>query len=322
MDKKDFKIIFMGTPDFAVESLKNLIENNFNIVCVVTSPDKPAGRGRKINESAVKKYAVSQNFPVLQPTNLKDTDFQNKLNEYNADLNIIVAFRMLPESVWNMPRLGSINLHGSLLPDYRGAAPINWAVINGETKTGVTTFFLKHEIDTGDIIFQEDIEITETDNAGTVHDKLMYLGAKLLIKTTQAIIDGNYKEIPQDKLLNREPKYAPKIFKQDCKIDWSKSTEKIYNLIRGLSPYPAAWSTLTDNNGKNIDFKIFNSKKEITSHNLNYGTILSDNKKYMKIACSNGFILITELQLSGKKRVCIEDFLRGFKNIENYKTKN
>jgi methionyl-tRNA formyltransferase len=285
---------------------------------VVTSPDKPAGRGRKINESAVKKYALKQNLPILQPINLKDKNFQKELKKYNADLNIIVAFRMLPESVWNMPQLGSINLHGSLLPDYRGAAPINWAVINGETKTGVTTFFLKHEIDTGNILFRESVEITETDNAGTVHDKLMYLGAGLIVKTVQAIIGNSYKEIPQDSFVDRKPKYAPKIFKQDCKINWSKSVGEIYNLIRGLSPYPSAWSTITDNNYKNIDFKIFSSEKEIISHNLNCGTILSDNKKYMKIACSGGFILIKELQLSGKKRVGIEDFLRGFKNINTF----
>ncbi len=308
----------MGTPDFAVESLKALIENGFNIVCVVTSPDKPAGRGKKINQSAVKKYSIEKGLPILQPTSLKNPEFQNLLKGYNADIQVVVAFRMLPETVWNMPPLGSINLHGSLLPHYRGAAPINWAVINGEQKTGVTTFFLKHEIDTGNILFQEEVKISDEDNAGTIHDKLMVIGAKLLVKTIQAIIDKNYKEIPQTNLIDQDPKHAPKIFKPDCRINWSQPIGTIHNLIRGLSPYPAAWSTLKNSNGDLTDFKIFKTQKEFTPHNLTDGTILSDEKTYLKIAAQGGFIIITELQLSGKKRMQVDEFLRGFKQPQKY----
>lgn len=317
MKKEDFRIVFMGTPDFAVESLKQLIENNFNIVCVITSPDKPAGRGRKLNQSAVKIYADENNLPILQPTNLKDEDFLKDLKNYDANLQIIVAFRMLPESVWSMPTLGSINLHGSLLPNYRGAAPINWAVINDEKKTGVTTFFLKHEIDTGDILFQEETEISSDDDAGTIHDKLMVIGAELLVKTSQAIIDENYKEIPQNSVTDIEPKVAPKIFKDTCQINWSLPLDNVHNLIRGLSPYPTAWSTLKDNDNL-MNFKIFKADKESIIHNYTVGTILSDEKNYLKIALNDGLISILELQLSGKKRMKINEFLRGFKNLKNY----
>ncbi len=308
----------MGTPDFAVESLEALVENNFNIVGVITSPDRPAGRGQKINQSAVKKYAVDNNLNVLQPSNLKDADFQNELKSLGAHLQIIVAFRMLPESVWSMPLLGSINLHGSLLPQYRGAAPINWAVINGETKTGVTTFFLKHEIDTGDIIEQEFINIENNDTAGSIHDKLMVVGANLIVKTTQSIIDGSFKETPQNNLINSEIKHAPKIYKNDCKIDWTQPALKIQNTIRGLSPYPTAWSTLKNENGQRIDFKIFKSSLEQTDHNLDYGTVLTGNNEFMKIAVPNGFINILELQLAGKKRMQTVDFLRGFQQINEF----
>ncbi|MDA3892834.1 MAG: methionyl-tRNA formyltransferase [Salinivirgaceae bacterium] len=318
MNKKEFKIVFMGTPDFAVESLEALVENNFNIVGVITSPDRPAGRGQKINQSAVKKYAVDNNLNVLQPSNLKDADFQNELKSLGAHLQIIVAFRMLPESVWSMPLLGSINLHGSLLPQYRGAAPINWAVINGETKTGVTTFFLKHEIDTGDIIEQEFINIENNDTAGSIHDKLMVVGANLIVKTTQSIIDGSFKETPQNNLINSEIKHAPKIYKNDCKIDWTQPALKIQNTIRGLSPYPTAWSTLKNENGQRIDFKIFKSSLEQTDHNLDYGTVLTGNNEFMKIAVPNGFINILELQLAGKKRMQTVDFLRGFQQINEF----
>lgn len=318
MKKEDLRIVFMGTPDFAVESLKHLFENNFNIVCVITSPDKPAGRGRKINESAVKRYAIENNLPILQPTNLKDSEFQKLLKSYNTTLQIIVAFRMLPESVWSMPLLGSINLHGSLLPHYRGAAPINWAIINGEQKTGVTTFFLKHEIDTGDILFQEETEINPDDNAGTIHDKLMTIGAKLLVKTTQAIIDEDYKEIPQNSIIDSEPKVAPKIFKDTCQINWSLSINTIHNLIRGLSPYPTAWSILKDANNNMINFKIFKANKESIIHDYALGTIFTDEKSYLKIALNDGFISILELQLSGKKRMQVDEFLRGFKQPQNY----
>jgi len=311
----------MGTPDFAVQSLKTLVENEINVVGVVTSPDKPAGRGKKITESAVKKYASSQNLKVLQPTNLKDEHFQQELKKLNADLQIIVAFRMLPEKVWSMPKLGSINLHASLLPQYRGAAPINWAVINGEYKTGVSTFFLKHEIDTGDVIFQEEIEINEKDNAGIVHDKLMNIGADLLLKTTNAIMEGDYTEMPQKQLLNNEIKHAPKIFKPNCKINWSKPINEIHNLIRGLSPYPCAWSELTEPNGDTNTFKLYDSNIEFAEHSNQTGEIISDNKTYIKIAVPNGFLIVNELHLAGKKRMKTKDFLQGFKNIDQYKVK-
>lgn len=310
--------MFMGTPDFAVGSLSALVENNYNIVGVVTSPDRPAGRGQKLNQSAVKKYALEKNLHILQPTNLKDSEFLNELKALNAQIQIIVAFRMLPESVWNMPEFGSINLHASLLPHYRGAAPINWAIINGEQKTGVSTFFLKHEIDTGDILFQEEISIHPDEDAGSVHDRLMKVGSELLLKTTQSIIDGNYKEIPQHTLANETIKHAPKIFKPDCRIDWNMPVDTIHNLIRGLSPYPAAWSTLQAENNALIDFKLFKTQKEEITHNYKIGTIISDEKTFLKIAASNGFISMLELQLSGKKRVEIMEFLRGFKNPQNY----
>ncbi len=318
-NKKNFRLVFMGTPDFAVTSLKALVEDKFNIVGVITSPDKPAGRGKKISQSAVKEYALSQNLNILQPTNLKDKDFQNELKNLKAELQIIVAFRMLPETVWNMPPLGSINLHASLLPHYRGAAPINWAVINGEKETGVSTFFLKHEIDTGDLIDQQKIEINEIDNAGIVHDKLMQTGSELLLKTAYCIMHGEYKETPQKQLINKELKQAPKIFKNDCKIDWTVSAKSIHNLIRGLSPYPTAWGELNDGNDTNISFKIFVSEIESTSHSMNIGDITSDNKTYLKVAVNGGYIIIHELQLAGKKRMKTRDLLQGFNNISEYK---
>jgi len=319
MDKLNFRIVFMGTPDFAVESLKALHNNNYNIVGVITSPDRPAGRGQKLNQSAVKKYALENKLNILQPTNLKDEAFQAELKALNAHLQIIVAFRMLPETVWNMPLLGSINLHGSLLPHYRGAAPINWAVINGEQKTGVSTFFLKHEIDTGDIIDQAEVTIEQDDNAGSIHDKLMLIGAKLLVKTTQSIIDGSFTETPQQQLIQAEIKHAPKIFKPDCKIDWNKSAQQIYNLIRGLSPYPSSWSQLFIPEGKHIDFKIFKAKIEESNHSHAPGSVFTDSKNYLKIACSDALISIQELQLAGKKRMSIENLLRGFKINQDFK---
>jgi len=318
MIQNDFRIVFMGTPDFAVGSLNALVENGYNIVGVVTSPDKPAGRGQKLHQSAVKIYALEKKLHILQPANLKDPEFLNELKSLNAQLQIIVAFRMLPESVWTMPTFGSINLHGSLLPHYRGAAPINWAIINGEQKTGITTFFLKHEIDTGDILFQEDITIEPDDNAGQIHDTLMLLGAKLVVKTTQAIIEGNFKEIPQKLLIKEELKHAPKIFKPDCRINWSQPVDTIHNLIRGLSPYPAAWSTLKNNENHTIDFKVFKAKKEKIAHSSPIGSVVTDEKSYMKIAASDGYIYILELQLAGKKRIETVEFLRGFKNLKNY----
>lgn len=304
MNKEDFRIVYMGTPDFAVEPLKKLIENNYNIVGVVTNPDKPAGRGQKIQESAVKKYAQSQGLKILQPEKFRNEHFLNELKSLQADLQIIVAFKMLPEIVWSMPAFGTFNLHASLLPHYRGAAPINWAIINGDKKTGVTTFFLKHEIDTGNVIFQEEVSINENDNAGIIHDKLMHRGAELVIKTVDAVINQSYKLIHQNDLIKpgTELKHAPKIFKDDCKINWNNHIDTIHDLIRGLSPYPAAWAELISKNEK-LQIKIFKTEKEITEHNYNKGELLSDQKTYLKVAVNGGFIKILELQQSGKKRL-------------------
>jgi len=319
MNKEDFRIVYMGTPDFAVEPLKKLIENNYNIVGVVTNPDKPAGRGQKIQESAVKKYAQSQGLKILQPEKFRNEHFLNELKSLQADLQIIVAFKMLPEIVWSMPAFGTFNLHASLLPHYRGAAPINWAIINGDKKTGVTTFFLKHEIDTGNVIFQEEVSINENDNAGIIHDKLMHRGAELVIKTVDAVINQSYKLIHQNDLIKpgTELKHAPKIFKDDCKINWNNHIDTIHDLIRGLSPYPAAWAELISKNEK-LQIKIFKTEKEITEHNYNKGELLSDQKTYLKVAVNGGFIKILELQQSGKKRLPTSDFLRGFQKINEY----
>ncbi len=309
----------MGTPDFAVETLKTLIENNYNIVGVITSPDKPAGRGKKIQQSAVKKFALQKELKILQPTNLKNPDFIEQLRKLNADLQVIVAFRMLPEIVWDMPKLGSVNLHASLLPQYRGSAPINWAIINGEKKTGVSTFFLKHKIDSGDIIFQEKIIIDEADNFETLHDKLMNVGAKLMLKTLNAIEQNNYPKVEQKKLLNKsnEIKTAPKIFKQDCKIDWNNDVKNIFNFVRGLSPYPAAFTEIISADNKKLSLKIFKTLPIFEKHSFMQGKIISDNKNYLKIAVKDGFISIEELQLQDKKRHNTKELLRGFK-IENY----
>lgn len=299
------KIIFFGTPDFAVASLQKIMEAGFEVAAVVTAPDKQAGRGLKLQQSAVKQFAVEHNLPVLQPEKLKNPDFIEELRAYNVDLFVIIAFRMLPEAVWNMPPLGSINLHGSLLPQYRGAAPINWAVINGEKETGVTTFFLKHQIDTGSIILRDKIEIAETDTAGTVHDKLMVVGAELMVRTLTAIESNSYTLEEQD--LSVETKHAPKIFKDDCLIDFSKPTEAVYNFIRGLSPYPTAWTKLGAQT-----LKVFWADKEIDESTAISGTLLSDNKKYIKVACADGWLSLKDIQLEGKKRMGVEEFLRGF----------
>lgn len=314
MNKKDLKIIYMGTPDFAVEPLKKLVENNYNIVAVVTNPDKPAGRGQKEQESAVKKYAKSKDLKILQPDKFRDEVFLKQLKELNADLQIVVAFKMLPEIVWNMPKLGTFNLHASLLPQYRGAAPLNWAIINGDKKTGVTTFFLKHKIDTGNVIFQEEIPISNNDNAGTIHDKLMYKGADLVLKTVDAILNENYNEINQKDLISEEEeiKHAPKIFKNDCKIDWQKDLNSIYNLIRGLSPYPAAWTEIKNIKNETVQLKLFVTEKVDSLHNEISGKFISDNKTYLKVAVQGGYINILELQQAGKKRMFVTDFLKGF----------
>ncbi|MFD1257598.1 methionyl-tRNA formyltransferase [Mucilaginibacter terrae] len=303
------KIVFMGTPEFAVASLEALLEAGSEIVAVITAPDKPAGRGQKMSESAVKQYAVSRGLKVLQPEKLKNPEFLIELKSMNADLQVVVAFRMLPEAVWSMPAKGTINLHASLLPQYRGAAPINWAIINGEKESGVTTFFLKQEIDTGDVLFMEKITINDDVTAGEYHDRLMNKGAGLLVKTVKAIESGRYTEQPQQQLTDElELKHAPKIFKEDCRIYWNQPVEKVYNLIRGLSPHPAAFTEL---NGKT--FKIYKGEKQVAQPASEPGTYLTDNKTYLKFACSNGFITVSDVQLEGKKRMGIEEFLRGIK---------
>lgn len=318
--KKEFpRIIFMGTPDFAVGSLKILVENQFNIVAVITSQDKPAGRGLEMHQSAVKKYALEKNIKVLQPEKLKNAQFLNELKELKADLQIVVAFRMLPEEIWSMPKLGTFNLHGSLLPNYRGAAPINWAIINGEKETGVTTFFIEKEIDTGNIIFNETISILENDNAGIIHDKLMEIGAHLVLKTVETIASGNVKTIKQSDILKEIDcfKLAPKINKEDCRINWTQSLDSIHNFIRGLSPYPGAWTEIKDGDNKTFFTKIYSTLKENINHNYALGKIVTDQKKQLKIAVTNGFIHILEIQLAGKKKLKTEEFLKGFLVSEN-----
>ena len=305
------RIIFLGTPDFAVATLDAMVQHNLDVVAVVTAPDKPAGRGMKLQQSAVKKYAVEHHIPVLQPEKLKNEEFLEILKSYQADLQVVVAFRMLPEVVWNMPPLGTINVHASLLPNYRGAAPINWAIINGENSSGVTTFKLKHEIDTGDILLQEKVEIAETDNAGILHDKLMTTGAHLLVKTIDELRNNTLKITPQTSLattIEQEFKHAPKIFTETCKIDWSKSTAEVYNLIRGLSPYPAAFTIV--NNKK---MKLFDVEKTIEKHTFEIGKIETDHKKYIHFYCADGYVSVKKLQLEGKTQMLVEDFLRGNK---------
>ena len=304
----------MGTPEFAVASLEQLLQNNYNIVGVVTMPDKPAGRGQQLQQSAVKKYAIEKGLTILQPEKLKDESFLNQLRELNADLQIVVAFRMLPEVVWNMPPLGTINLHGSLLPQYRGAAPINWAVINGEKETGVSTFFLQQEIDTGKIIFQERVSIADNETAGELHDKLMDIGSQLVLKTVEAIEKNNFPQIDQLQLVGeiRKINSAPKIFKADCRINWNRSIDEIHNQIRGLSPYPTAFTDFVSPEGKTVQVKIFISKKEYSTHNIPVSSIITDSKNYIKIAANGGYIDILELQVAGKKKMAVSEFLRGF----------
>lgn len=301
------RIIFMGTPEFAVASLDALVQGGYNIVAVVTAPDKPAGRGMKTNESAVKKYAIEKGLKILQPEKLKNPVFIEELRVLKADLQIVVAFRMLPEIVWSMPPLGTINVHGSLLPQYRGAAPINWAIINGEKETGVTTFKLQQEIDTGNILLQEKIPIRADETAGELHDEMKIMGAKLLVQTIQQLIEGSLKEAPQN-IISSEIKHAPKIFTETCKIDWNKSTETIHNLIRGLSPFPGAFTFLN-----NKTFKIFKSRIEKANHQFNNGIFQTDNKTYLRFTCSDGYIYVLDLQIESKRRMSIEEFLKGNK---------
>jgi methionyl-tRNA formyltransferase len=296
----------MGTPEFAVASLDALVQAGYNIVGVITAPDKPAGRGMKMNESAVKKYAVEKGLHILQPPKLKDPEFISTLKALQPDLQIVVAFRMLPEIVWNLPPMGTINLHGSLLPQYRGAAPINWAVINGEKETGVTTFKLQHEIDTGNILLQESFPIEDDETAGDVHDRMKEIGAHLLVKTVEGLISGSLAEMPQ--ATDANTKHAPKLFTETCKIDWLNSTAAIHNLIRGLSPYPGAFTYLNDKM-----LKIYKAKKEMAAHSKQPGDIDTDKKSYLKYAAADGYIHVLELQLEGKKKMPVEEFLKGYR---------
>jgi methionyl-tRNA formyltransferase len=305
---RELRIVFMGTPDFAVATLKALVENNYKVVGVITAPDKPAGRGRKLNESAVKVYANSQNLSVLQPTNLKDTAFLTALKALHANLQIVVAFRMLPEVVWRMPEYGTFNLHASLLPDYRGAAPINWAIINGETKTGVSTFFIDDKIDTGEMILQEAVAIDSNETAGSLHDKLMHLGSKLVLKTVRLIEKGPVKTTPQTD--SEAIKTAHKLDKETCKIDWNDTLLNIYNKIRGLSPYPGAWCHLV-NKENTVSVKILKCDYKIEKHPFPTGKIISANKE-LKVAAKNGFIIIEELQLPGKRNMDVKSLLNGY----------
>ena len=319
MEKKDLRIVYMGTPEFAVESLKRLVEGGYNVVAVITMPDKPMGRhGSVLQASPVKQYAVSQGLKVLQPEKLKDEAFVEELRALNADLQIVVAFRMLPEVVWNMPPMGTFNLHASLLPQYRGAAPINWAVMNGDTETGITTFFLKHEIDTGEVIQQVKVPIADTDNVEIVYDKLMMLGGDLVLETVDAILAGTVKSIPQEEMFASEAELrpAPKIFKETCRIDWQKGVKGVYDHVRGLSPYPAAWTELCTPEGARQVVKIYETEKQFTEHSLPVGAIDTDLKTYFRIAVKDGYVNLLSIQLAGKKRMNVGDFLRGYRHTE------
>ena len=306
----------MGTPEFAKESLKIIVEEGFNVAAVVTAPDKPSGRGRKLQQSAVKKFALENDLPVLQPSNLKDPDFLSSLIKLKADLIAVVAFRMLPEVIWSMPQKGTINLHASLLPDYRGAAPINWVIMNGEKKTGITTFFIEKDIDTGNILLQEEVDIPETLNAGELHDRLMRKGGSLLVKTIEKIISRKIKSVPQKK--NIRYKLAPKIYPQDCEIDWKNDFKSIYNQIRGLSPYPGAWTMIQTENDKNFTLKIFSAEYKSKSNDILEPIILNDSNLSFSVKVPGGILNILELQVPGKKKMNIQEFLRG-NSIEGWK---
>ncbi len=304
--KDNARIVFLGTPEFAAASLKALVKAGMNVVAVVTAPDRPAGRGMELKQSAVKQLALELELPVLQPEKLKSPGFLEELKAFKADIQVVVAFRMLPEVVWNMPLLGTINLHGSLLPQYRGAAPINWAIINGESITGVTTFKLKHEIDTGNILLREEIPIGERETAGELHDRMMIIGADLVVRTVRGLFAGELKEQPQD--TGMEIKHAPKIFTSTCEINWNQPVKKVYDLVRGLSPYPAAFTQL---DGKIL--KIFSAEKITGDHNEVPGHMETDKKSYLRFYCADGYLDVTELQLQGKKRLKIKEFLRGYR---------
>jgi len=318
MEKQDLRIVYMGTPEFAVESLRRLVEGGYNVVGVVTMPDKPMGRhGSVLQASPVKQYAESKGLKVLQPVRLKDEGFVEELRSLRADLQIVVAFRMLPEVVWSMPPLGT---HASLLPQYRGAAPINWAVINGDTETGITTFFLQHEIDTGQIIQQVRVPIADTDNVGIVHDKLMMLGGQLVVETVDNILSGTVKAIPQEQFMkeNEELRPAPKIFKDTCRMDWSKPLKQVYDFVRGLSPYPAAWTELVQPDGHCLVLKIYEAVKVPAMHALPHGSVHTDGKTFFHVAVEGGYLSLLTLQLAGKKRMGVADFLRGYRLADTY----
>lgn len=304
MSEHQLSIVFMGTPDFAVPSLDILYKAGYPIKVVITAPDKPAGRGLKVQQSPVKQYAIGKGLPVLQPTNLKDAAFQETLRSFEADLFVVVAFRILPAAIFNMPPKGTFNLHASLLPDYRGAAPINWAIINGERETGVTTFFLEQKVDTGNIIFQERVAIGENETAGQLHDKLMEVGARLVLDTTQAIEENRVITTAQRDQVSTKP--APKIFTSDCELQFDRSLDATHDLIRGLSPYPGAWTTWEEKR-----LKIYQTEKELASHAFTVGRVLSDYETYIKLVLPEGFLLITDCQLEGKRRMSTEELLRG-----------
>ena len=315
MDKsaKELRIVYMGTPDFAVEPLRALVEGGYNVVAVVTMPDKPAGRGQKMQRSAVGQFATEQGLPLLQPERLKSEEFVEAYKALDVDLGIVVAFRMLPEVIWSAPKLGTFNLHASLLPQYRGAAPINWAIINGDKKSGVTTFFLNHRIDEGAIIEQAEVEISDDETAGSLHDKLMWRGTDLVVSTVEKIAAGNFEPLPQSEECELRP--APKIFKEDCHINFNNNGEQIVNFVRGLSPYPAAWFALSDT----LSVKVFKSRFEPAEVKCDVGTIATDDRTYIKVACADGYIYLEELQLSGKRRMAVADLLRGFRGIAEYR---
>ena len=319
MTKEELRIIYIGTPDFAVETLRLLVERGYNVVAVVTMPDKPAGRGHKIQFSPVKQYALSVGLPVLQPERLKDEAFIEELRSYNAHLQIVVAFRMLPQVVWDMPPMGTFNLHASLLPQYRGAAPLNWAIMNGDKETGITTFFLTHEIDTGRVIQRRSIPIADTDNVGIIHDRLMEMGAEMVCETVDNIIADKVVAIAQEELMTDEPlRPAPKIFKDTCHLDFARKVEDLYNQVRGLSPYPAAWCEFVSPEGEAVGVKVFEAARHICEHCNTPGTIRTDGKKVIEIACEGGYLQILSLQLAGKKRLTAEELLRGFRLTNDY----
>lgn len=321
MDSKKLRIVFMGTPEFAATSLRKLVEEDYNIVAVVTTPDKPAGRGQKIHKSDVKVLAEELGLPILQPEKLRDEAFLESLRALEPDLGVVIAFRMLPEIVWAMPKLGTFNLHASLLPEYRGAAPINWAIINGDTRTGVTTFLLNHEIDKGAIIEQRAVDIIPEDNIGTLYDKLMYVGAELVTNTVDKLASGDYTTTEQMHIDEKTLRSAPKIFKDDCRIDWTKSVESIHNLVRGLSPYPAAWTPLYKDDAECGSMKIFTTHFEVCNTNATPGTIRTDSKNYIAVACADGWLYVDDVQLAGKKRLATKDLLLGWRDVATLRCK-